>query len=88
MEAEILLAERRADWNPRQPHTFEQRLATAVPLQLYACCLSVLYEKFSRHPKQHDQLQHNLSHFVTSEIKFLQQTGQWPANIPPLKELL
>lgn len=87
-EAEVLLAERRADWDPKHPHTFEQHLATAVPLELYARCLIALHEKFAPHLENHDQLYHQLVHFVANEIKFLQETGQWPAVVPPLAEIL
>jgi hypothetical protein len=88
MEAEVLLAERRADWDPQHPHTFEQHLATAVPLQLYACCLTVMHEKFAHYHKHHNPLYHQLTHFVTSEINLLQDTGQWPPIVPRLEEIL
>jgi hypothetical protein len=87
-EAEVLLAERRADWDPKHPHTFEQHLATAVPLELYACCLTALHEKFALHLEHHDQLYHQLVHFVANEIKFIQETGQMPAAVPPLADIL
>lgn len=87
-EAEVLLAERRADWDPKHPHTFEQHLATAVPLELYACCLIALHEKYAPHLEHHDHLYHQLIHFVTHEIKFLQESGQWPPIVPPLAEIL
>lgn len=87
-EAEVLLAERRADWDPQHPHTFEQHLATAVPLELYACCLTTLHEKFAAFREHHDHLYQQLLHFVTGEINYLQQTGQWPPIVPPLAEIL
>jgi hypothetical protein len=87
-EAEVLLAERRADWDPKHPHTFEQHLATAVPLELYACCLTALHGKFAPHLEHHDKLYHQLVHFAASEIKYLQESGQWPAVVPPLAEIL
>lgn len=87
-EAEVLLAERRADWDPQHPHTFEQHLATAVPLELYACYLTALHEKFAPHLEHHDKLYHQLVHFAASEIKYLQESGQWPAVVPPLAEIL
>lgn len=87
-EIEVLLAKRRADWDPQHPHEFEQHLATAVPLELYACCLIALQEKFAPPLEHHDQLYHQLIKFVADEIKFLQETGQWPASVPPLQEIL
>ena len=87
-EAEGLLSERRADWDPQHPHTFEQHLATAVPLELYAGCLTAMHDKFAHYHEHHDQLYHQLIRFVASEIKLLQQTGQWPPIMPPLEEIL
>lgn len=87
-EVEVLMAERRADWDPQHPHTFEQHLATAVPLELYACCLTALHQKFAQHLNLYDHLYHELVDFVTGEIKFLQQSGQWPAIVPALDEIL
>ncbi|MEJ2750701.1 MAG: hypothetical protein P8183_22760 [Anaerolineae bacterium] len=87
-EAEVLLAERRADWDPQQPHTFEQHLATAVPLELYACCLVTLHKKFAPHLDLYDNTYHELVEFAASEMKYLQKTGQWPALVPPLEEIL
>lgn len=87
-EAEVLLAQRRADWDPQHPHTFDQHLATAVPMELYACCLTAMHDKVTHYREHHDHLYHQLIHFVTSEIKLLQQTGQWPPIVPPLEEIL
>lgn len=87
-EAEVLLAERRADWDPLHPHTFEQHLATAVPLELYARCLTTLHDMFAHYHEHHDHLYHQLIRFVASEIKFLQHSGQWPPIVPPLAEIL
>lgn len=87
-EAEVLLAERRADWDPKHPHTFEQHLATAVPLELYACCMVALHEKFVPHLEHYDHVYNDLVQFVAGEIKFLQESGQWPAIVPPLAEIL
>ncbi|MCB9423245.1 MAG: hypothetical protein H6667_25840 [Ardenticatenaceae bacterium] len=87
-EAEVLLAERRADWDPKHPHTFEQHLATAVPLELYACILAALHEKFAPHLEHFDQVYHQLVAFAAGEMAYLQQTGQWPAVVPPLTEIL
>jgi hypothetical protein len=87
-EIEVLLAERRADWDPKHPHTFEQHLATVVPLELYARCLVALHERFAPYLDHHDHLYHQLVHFVIAERTFLQETGQWPPILPSLTELL
>jgi hypothetical protein len=87
-EAEILMATRRADWDPEHPKSFERHLITAVPLELYACCLTILRKKSSYYREHYDQCYHQLAHFIANEIQYLQETGQWPPIVPPLEEIL
>ena len=87
-EIEILLAQRRAQWDPQHPHSFEMHLATVDPLTLYASCLQALHEKFAGITLTPGSLEYRGQHFVDAEIERLQKSNKWPTMPQPLEELL
>ncbi|HRQ41759.1 MAG TPA: hypothetical protein PLD25_27880 [Chloroflexota bacterium] len=87
-EVEILLAQRRAAWNPQQPHRFEQHMAQVDPAVLYAACLEALAAKFATFPHLGDPVHHQFVHNIQQEITDWQQDGRWPSAVPNLAELL
>ncbi len=87
-EVEILLAQRRAAWNPQQPHRFDQHIAQVDPAVLFAACLEALVAKFATFPHVSDPVHRQFVHDVQQEIKGWQQDGRWPAPLPPLADLL
>jgi hypothetical protein len=87
-EVEILMAQRRAAWNPQQPYLFEQHMAQVDPAMLFAACLDALAAKFASMPHVTDPLRRHFVHLLHQEIKSWQQDGRWPAPVPPLEELL
>ncbi|GIK55310.1 MAG: hypothetical protein HND44_12845 [Chloroflexi bacterium] len=87
-EVEILIAERRAAWDPHHPHQFEQHLAQVDPTLLYAACLDTLATKFAAMPHSNDPARRQFVHLLQKEIKSWQQNGRWPLAIPKLTELL
>jgi hypothetical protein len=88
VEAEVLLAERKADWDPLHPHNFEAHLTTVEPFHLYAGCLHALQEKVDAQLRKRDQMAGQGSYFVRAEIKRLKQAGMWPVPLVPLADLL
>lgn len=87
-EVEILLAQRRAVWNPQQPHRFDQHIAQVDPAVLYAACLETLAAKFAAFPHMDDQVHWQFVHNIQQEIKVWQQDGRWPVPVPSLADLL
>jgi hypothetical protein len=83
-EVEIILAERRANWE-NDPHEFETRLAKTEPLILYATCLNHLTDLYEH--TQDNGTQH-LVHFMKTELQELREEHALPLYIPPISELL
>lgn len=88
IEIEVLLAIRRADWDPKHPHTFEQHMATVDPHSLYMSCLAALHDQFANNLEEHNQTFHKLVQFVAREMEEMQLAGEWPPIVPTLAELL
>ena len=88
MEVEALLATRRAVWDMRQlPAAFEERLATADPVDVYLTCLQAVSKQLSHLPHLESAATHHLAHFVMAEIHG--DAHSWQAsNAPSLEELL
>jgi hypothetical protein len=87
-EAEVLLARRRAAWEPNKKG-YEQRLATADPPVLYAACLEALSETpHTSGEEQEDEHARQLGRFVRAEIEALREADLWPVLVPALDELL
>jgi hypothetical protein len=87
-EVEVLLARRRAAWGLDKKE-YEQRLASADPLALYAACLEVLSETprtFREGPG--DERARQFRRFVQAEIEALREADLWPPTVPALDELL
>jgi hypothetical protein len=87
-EVEVLMAQRRAHWDPKQPHLFDKRLAAASPFLLYLSCLQAIQDRFKKNPQAYDKLTRQGVHFVTNEIQQLQNNPAFPLSIPPVAELL
>lgn len=87
-EVEVLLARRRANWNPDHPHDFEVHLATVDPFALYVSCLYALSEAFDDLPAEEDDLTSLGRKFVEQEIERLKNDGKWPVLVPALDDLL
>ncbi len=87
-EAEILLARRRAAWEPNKKG-YEQRLASADPLALYTACLETLSETLpTSQEEQEDEHVWQLGRFVRAEIGALREADLWPLIVPALDKLL
>lgn len=80
-EAEIILAERRAEWG-NNPHEFETRLATVEPLTLYAACLEYIIEKFKNFNLEEYM---HLKHYLQVKLWTLHKEHGFS---PPLHELI
>ncbi|MCL4266641.1 MAG: hypothetical protein KJ069_25830 [Anaerolineae bacterium] len=87
-EVEILIAQRRAAWDPQHPHHFEQHMAQIDPALLYAACLDALATKFAAMPHGSDPTRRQFVHLLREEMKSWQQNGRWPLAIPRLTDLL
>jgi hypothetical protein len=83
-EVEILFARQKAHWNPQHPHDFETHLVAVNPLILYASCLQMLQD---RTWSARVSLDLQGKHFVQTEIKRLQESGEWPVQVPSLDQL-
>jgi hypothetical protein len=82
-EIEIILAQQKANWDPRHPHDFEAHLAAQDPFLLYASCLQAIIEDRSGHCYlEEDELEHQGEHFVRSEIQRLKDNDAWPSPLP------
>ena len=86
-EVEILLAQQKAHWDPQHPHSFETHLAAVDPFILYASCLQALQNKAGHIHSGVQELDRQGLHFVQTEIKRLQDKGEWPLLLPTLDEL-
>lgn len=84
-EAEILLAQQKAQGLLHHDAEFDAHLSRVAPLLLYASCLQALQEKSWPAP---DEVYGEGPHFVQAEIKRLQQAGEWPLLVPNLAQLL
>ena len=87
-EVEVLLARRRAAWASREPFAFQHQLANVDPQMLYLSCLAALQQKFAHFPALPEPDYHELAHFVALQVQTWQASGQWPALVPTLAELL
>lgn len=87
-EVEILIAERRADWDPHHPHDFEMHMAQLDPELLYVSCLETLITKFADHPLLIDPVYREFLHLLQQEKATWQQNGRWPLLLPKLEDLL
>ena len=83
-DVEIILAERRADWEPKH-FEFDKRLAKTDPLIFYAACLKTLREKYGS--KSLQDIQKPLR-FVNTEIQRLYDEHALPLYIPRLTKLI
>lgn len=83
-EVEILLAERRAEWESN-PHEFEKRLAEVEPLILYEACLEYLIDN-SKNRIQEDSM--DLKSYLQVKLHALHNEHKLPRFSPPLLELI
>jgi hypothetical protein len=58
------------------------------PQMLYLSCLAALQQKFAHFPALPEPDYHDLAHFIEMQIRTWQASGQWPAQVPTLAELL
>jgi hypothetical protein len=87
-EVEILLAQQKAHWDPMHPHDFEAHLSKLDPFLLYTSCLQAIQERSAGHLNHElGELEHQGEHFVQTEIKRLQEKGEWPLLLPTLDQL-
>ncbi len=86
-ESEILLARQKAHWDPLHPHEFEAHLAALDPLLLYASCLQALHDRVCHAYSDAEELEHQGTHFVQTEIQRLKKDGAWPLLLPTLDQL-
>ena len=87
-EVEILIAERRAAWDPLHPHDFAMHLAQLDPTTLFVTSVEVLITKFAHHPLLIDPSYRQFFHMLEQERTDWQQNGRWPAVVPQLMNLL
>ncbi len=88
-EVEILLAERKAHWDPTHPHDFEEKLVKANPFLLYASCLKAIQDKAADHfYSEAGGLTQGGIHFVDVEIQRFRDEGTWPEQLPTPAQLL
>jgi hypothetical protein len=87
-EVEILIAERRAAWNPHHPHEFMRHLAQVEPTSLYIACLDTIAAKFAEYPHISDPVYHQFIHLLQQEIEAWRRNGRWPLIVPKLTDLL
>ena len=88
-EAEILLAQQKAHWDPTHPHVFEEKLVQAKPFLLYASCLKAIQDKAAEHfYSEARELAQQGVHFVDAEIRRLRDEGRWPKQLPTPAQLL
>jgi len=87
-EIEILLAERRAAWLGRGEEEFEKKLLSVNPLLLCAALLNEISSEFKDHQLQSLSTNRRLLAFVREEIHLLRENGRWPADVPPMEELI
>ena len=86
-EFEILLAQQKAHWDPVHPHSFEEHLAVAEPLQLYCCCLQALQNKARDIHCGSEELDQAGRHFLREEIDRLKRLDLWPEVVCPVEWL-
>jgi len=87
-EVEILIAQRRAAWDPEHPHRFEEHLAQVDPVDLYVACLQELKTKFTGNYPINDPVYHEFVHLLGQEIEAFKQNARWPTLVPKLADLL
>ena len=87
-EVEILIAGRRAVWDPQHPHDFEAHLAQLDPVDLFIASLDALIAKFANPSFQHDPVNRQFFHMLETERSDWQRNGRWPVIVPKLMELL
>lgn len=87
-EVEILIAERRAVWDPLHPHDFVHHLAQVDPTSLYVACLDAIAAKFAEYPLVSDPVYHQFIHLLHEEIETWRRDGRWPLIVPKLADLL
>lgn len=87
-EVEILIAERRAAWDPQHPHDFTAHLAQLDPTTLFITSVDALTAKFANHPLLIDPVYRQFFHMLEHERSEWQQNGRWPADVPRLMDLL
>lgn len=86
-EFEILLAQQKAHWDPAHPHSFEEHLAAANPLQLYCCSLQALENKSRAIHCGSEALDRAGRHFLREEISRLKREELWPEHVCPVEWL-
>lgn len=86
-EIKILFAERRAQLL-NVPHSYEERLINADPLELYISLINALIEKLENQHNNDDTLTVQLLNLVHSEIKRLEEEGVKPLIVPTLGDIL
>ncbi len=87
-EVEMLLARRRAQWDPHHPHSFDVHLASVEPFPLYVSFLRAIKEKLEGRHHSHDKIARQGVQFVAKEIERLQKSPDFPQRISPLSDLL
>lgn len=87
-EVEILIAERRAAWDPQHPHDFAAHLAQLDPTALFATSLEVLTAKFSNRHFLLEPSYRQFFHMLEEERDTWQKNGRWPITVPRLTDLL
>lgn len=85
-EAEALLAEAEARWEPNEDGFF-RRLAELDPLRCYQAVLQSLYSRYEQVAALRETLQ-PLYEIIHREMEWFRETGQWPQDAVGLEELL
>lgn len=85
VEVEVELAKRRAARLP-DLDVYENRLAAADPLTLYAACLRTLREKFEHFPLR--EMHNDFADFLRSEMRTLHRAGLGPSRVIELDDLV
>jgi len=86
-EFEILLAQQKAHLDPQHPHDFQTHLAAVDPFLLYASCLQALQDKANHIHTGAVEFDRQGAQFVQTEVKRLQEKGEWPLLVPALDDL-
>jgi hypothetical protein len=87
MQAQILLARRRAAWLI-EPMAFQTRLAAVEPLEFYGSCIRALIVKYGHFPTSTDVDAQGLLNFLNEERERIHSRLRGVEKLPKIEEIL